>query len=128
MEWTGAGNGGGDGVMAAVGRTVAGAEEETEPEVEAAELVAAADTAGGAPTLRANMPDWRKAFSLASDALSTIGPPWNCGPTDAQYLLASPWLCGGTRQWHGGQGRGKKRPRARAVGRRGCWHEGRRWR
>ena len=24
----------------------------------------------------------------------TMGPPWNCGPTEAQYLLASPCLNG----------------------------------
>jgi hypothetical protein len=45
-------------------------------------------------TLRANMPDCLKAFSRPSVALSTIGPPWNCGPTEAQYLFASPCDCG----------------------------------
>ena len=44
--------------------------------------------------MRANMPDCLKAFSRPSVALSTIGPPWNCGPTEAQYLFASPCDCG----------------------------------
>ena len=44
--------------------------------------------------MRANMPDCLNALSRLSVALSTMGPPWNCGPTDAQYLLASPCDCG----------------------------------
>mmetsp|Transcript_48501 Transcript_48501/g.112347 ORF Transcript_48501/g.112347 Transcript_48501/m.112347 type:complete len:248 (-) Transcript_48501:425-1168(-) len=39
----------------------------------------------------------------AREALSTIGPPWNCGPTEAQYLFASPCICGHSmkRRWLG---------------------------
>ena len=41
----------------------------------------------------ANIAEVRKALCVVRVSLSTIGPPWNWGPKEAQYLLASPWIC-----------------------------------
>ena len=128
MEWTRAGNGGGDGVMAAVGRTVAGAEEETEPEVEAAELVAAADTAGGGAHLAGEHARLAKGLFPCERRVEHHRPAVELRPHRRPVLVGIAVALRRHEAVARRPGRGKKRPRARAVGRRGCWHEGRRWR